>query len=188
VCCGGLWAAEARGGLAFGRRPIHEPLHQPDLQSFESDASLQAIELRALGAKVGATNLTPENVALQGLRFTVAFMLSFRGSPLGVISYVDPSGAPVLLCIIANHAPNAPTFAGSARRSRRTLEQAGPPRTRENDPSGVQKAALAQLCLSAYETRGKAWTTRVVFDSLARTLESGRAWRGVGSVKKLLHL
>jgi hypothetical protein len=33
--CGGLWAAEASGGLAFGRRPIHEPLHQPDLQSFE---------------------------------------------------------------------------------------------------------------------------------------------------------
>ena len=36
--------------------------------------------------------------------------------------------------------------------------------------------------------RGKAWTTRVVFDSLARALEWGRAWRGVGSVKKLLHL
>ena len=67
------------------------------------DASLQTIELGALGARVGATNLTPENVALQGLRFTVAFMLSFRGSPLGVIAYVDPSGAPVLLCIIANH-------------------------------------------------------------------------------------
>jgi anti-sigma factor RsiW len=72
------------------------------------DASLQAIELRALGASVGATNLTPENVALQGLRFTVAFMLSFRGSPLDVIAYVDPSGAPVLLYIIANHAPDAP--------------------------------------------------------------------------------
>jgi hypothetical protein len=28
---------------------------------------------------------------------------------------------------------------------------------------------------------------RVVFDSLA-WVESGRAWRGVGSVKKLLHL
>ena len=71
------------------------------------DASLEAIELSALGAKVGA-NLTPENVALPGLRFTVAFMLSFEGSPLGVIAYVDPSGAPVLLCIIANRAPDAP--------------------------------------------------------------------------------
>jgi anti-sigma factor RsiW len=71
------------------------------------DASLQAIELRALGARVGV-NLTPESVALPGLRFTVAFMLSHNGAPLGVIAYVDPSGAPVALCIIANDAPDAP--------------------------------------------------------------------------------
>jgi len=71
------------------------------------DASLQAIELGALGAKVGA-NLTPENIALPGLRFTVAFMLAYEGSPLGVIAYVDPSGAPVLLCIYANRAADAP--------------------------------------------------------------------------------
>src|SRR4029077_4818566 len=37
------------------------------------DAPLQAIELRALGARVGV-NLTPESVALPGLRFTVAFI------------------------------------------------------------------------------------------------------------------
>jgi anti-sigma factor RsiW len=71
------------------------------------DASLQAIELSALGAKVGV-NLTPESVALPGLRFTVAFMLSYNGAPLGVVAYVDPSGAPVALCILANHAPDAP--------------------------------------------------------------------------------
>jgi anti-sigma factor RsiW len=71
------------------------------------DASLQAIELRALGARVGV-NLTPESVALPGLRFTAAFMLSYNGAPLGVVAYVDPSGAPVLLCIIANDAPDAP--------------------------------------------------------------------------------
>ena len=71
------------------------------------DASLQAIELSALGAKVGA-DLTPENVALPGLQFAVAFMLAYEGSPLGVIAYVEPSGAPVLLCIIANHAPDSP--------------------------------------------------------------------------------
>ena len=71
------------------------------------DASLQAIELSALGAKVGA-NLTPENTALPGLRFAVAFMLAYEGSPLGVIAYVDPSGAPVLLCILADHAADAP--------------------------------------------------------------------------------
>jgi anti-sigma factor RsiW len=71
------------------------------------DAALQAAELSAVGAKVAA-NLTPENVALPGLRFTMAFMLSYGGSPLGVIAYVDPSGAPVLLCILANRAPDAP--------------------------------------------------------------------------------
>jgi anti-sigma factor RsiW len=71
------------------------------------DASLQATELSALGARVGV-NLTPESVALPGLRFTVAFMLSYNGAPFGVVAYVDPSGEPVLLCIIANDAPDAP--------------------------------------------------------------------------------
>ncbi len=70
------------------------------------DAPLQALELSALGAKVGA-NLTAENIALPDLRFTVAFMLAYEGSPLGVIAYVDPSGAPVLLCIFADKAPDA---------------------------------------------------------------------------------
>ncbi len=71
------------------------------------DAQLQAIELSALGARLGA-NLTPENVALPGLRFTTAFMLTYQGLPLGVIAYVDPSGAPVALCIFADQAPDAP--------------------------------------------------------------------------------
>jgi anti-sigma factor RsiW len=71
------------------------------------DAALQAAELSFVGSKVGA-NLTPENIALPGLRFAVAFMLSHEGHPLAVIAYVDPSGAPVLFCIHANHAPDAP--------------------------------------------------------------------------------
>jgi hypothetical protein len=33
-------------------------------------------------------------------------MLSYEGSPLAVIAYVDPSGAPVLLCILADNAPD----------------------------------------------------------------------------------
>jgi hypothetical protein len=49
------------------------------------DASAEATELRAIGARLGA-NLTPERVALPGLRFTVAFMLSFGRSPLGLIA------------------------------------------------------------------------------------------------------
>ena len=71
------------------------------------DASLQAIELSAVGARVGA-NLTPDKIALPDLRFTVAFMLSYQGLPLGVIAYVDHEGAPVLLCVIANKVPDAP--------------------------------------------------------------------------------
>jgi anti-sigma factor RsiW len=71
------------------------------------DAALQAAELSGVRARVGG-NLTPENVALPGLRFTTAFMLSHRGHPLAVIAYVDPSGAPVLLCVLANSAPDGP--------------------------------------------------------------------------------
>ena len=71
------------------------------------DAALQAVELSAMGARVGA-NLTPDKLALPGLRFTVAFMLSYEGLPLGAIAFVDPEGAPVLLCVYANHAPDAP--------------------------------------------------------------------------------
>ncbi len=70
------------------------------------DAALQALELSAVGARVGA-RLTPDTVTLPGLRFTVAFMLAFDGSPLAVIAYVDDQGAPVLLCVIDNHAPDA---------------------------------------------------------------------------------
>jgi anti-sigma factor RsiW len=71
------------------------------------DAPLQAIELSAVGARVGV-NLTPEGVELPGLRFTVAFMLSYKGSPLAAIAYVDAEGSPVMFCIIANEAPDAP--------------------------------------------------------------------------------
>jgi hypothetical protein len=74
---------------------------------FNPDAAMQAAELSHVGAKVG-TDLTPENVTLPGLRFTTAFMLSYGDSPLGVVAYVDPAGAPVLLCILVNDAPDAP--------------------------------------------------------------------------------
>ena len=70
------------------------------------DAALQALELSAVGARVGA-KLTPESVALPGLRFTVAFMLSYKSSPLAAIAFVDAQGEPVMLCVIDNHAPDA---------------------------------------------------------------------------------
>jgi anti-sigma factor RsiW len=82
------------------------------------DDSLQATELAAVGEKVGAS-LTPESIALPGLRFTVAFMLSYKGAPLAAIAYVDSKGEPVMLCIIANQAPDAPIR--SERRSELSL-------------------------------------------------------------------
>jgi anti-sigma factor RsiW len=75
------------------------------------DPALQAAELSAVGAKVGA-KLTPENIALPGLRFATAFMLSYDRVPLALIAYVEPSGAPVLLCILADQAPDAPLRSG----------------------------------------------------------------------------
>ena len=109
-----IWAASNSGlfdGREDWRTAIAEYTHLYTNETFSPlnpDAPQQAAELKAVGAMVGAS-LTPENVALPGLRFTSAFMLSYGGSPLGVIAYVDPSGAPVLLCILANGAPDAPT-------------------------------------------------------------------------------
>ena len=75
--------------------------------SLNPDASLQAKELAAVGAKVGV-RLAPESVSLQGLRFAAAFTLSHNGSPLGAVAEVDSAGEPVMICIIANHASDAP--------------------------------------------------------------------------------
>jgi anti-sigma factor RsiW len=108
-----VWVALSSGLFGEGRDWRKAVVGYANLYSnetfspFNPDASLQATELSALGARVGV-NLTPESVALPGLRFTVAFMLSYYGAPLGVVAYVDPSGEPVLLCIFANDAPDAP--------------------------------------------------------------------------------
>ena len=79
-------------------------------------------ELDAVG--VGA-KLTPEIVALPDLRFTVAFMLSFKGSPLGAIAYVDAQGSPLMFCIIANHGPDAPLWSERPVTSRSHPDRAG---------------------------------------------------------------
>jgi anti-sigma factor RsiW len=98
------------GGKEDWRTAITEYTHlytNETFSPFNPNPAMQAAELSGVGAKVGA-NLTPENIALPGLRFTTAFMLSYEGAPLGVIAYVDPSGTPVLLCILANNASDAP--------------------------------------------------------------------------------
>ena len=72
------------------------------------DPSILAKKLNAIGDKVG-TALTPDRVAIPGLRFKTTQMLSYDGAPLGEIAYVDAHGAPVLFCIIANGGADAPT-------------------------------------------------------------------------------
>lgn len=90
-----LWAASTLGlfdGREDWRTAIAEYTHLYTNETFsplKPDSAQQAAELKAVGAMVGAT-LTPENVALPGLRFTWAFMLSYGGSPMGVLAYVDP--------------------------------------------------------------------------------------------------
>jgi anti-sigma factor RsiW len=78
------------------------------LAPLNPDPSLQALELSALSAQVGV-ELTPDKVALPGLRFTTAFILSYDGSPLGEIGYVDDTDAPVVFCVIADGRADAPT-------------------------------------------------------------------------------
>src|SRR6202167_3556353 len=82
----GLLAAGAAAWVALSLGPLKERqdwrtavVDYTNMYSNETfsplkpDAQLQAIELSALGARLGA-DLTPENVALPGLRFTMAFM------------------------------------------------------------------------------------------------------------------
>jgi anti-sigma factor RsiW len=109
-----IWAASTFGlldGRENWRTAIAEYTHLYTNETFSPlnpDAAQQTAELKGVGAMVGA-NLTSENMALPGLRFTSAFMLSYGGSPMGVLAFVDPMGAPVLLCILANGAADAPT-------------------------------------------------------------------------------
>ncbi len=72
------------------------------------DPSIKEKKLNAFGRDVGTT-LTPENLAIPGLRFKTAQILAYDGSPLVEIAYVDGQGAPVLFCIIANGGADAPT-------------------------------------------------------------------------------
>ena len=112
-----LWAASSFGlfdGQEDWRTAITEYTHLYTNETFgplKPDVAQQAAELKVVDSAVG-TNLTPESIALPGLRFASAFMLSYEGSPMGVIAYVDPSGAPVLYCILANGASDAPTKSG----------------------------------------------------------------------------
>jgi anti-sigma factor RsiW len=110
----GLLAAGAAAWVALSFAPHEEredwraavveymDLYTNDTFAFDDmDPSIQAKKLSAIGDKVGTT-LTPDRVAIPGLHFETAQMLSYDGAPLGEIAYVDAKGAPVLFCIIAD--------------------------------------------------------------------------------------
>jgi anti-sigma factor RsiW len=107
------WVALSLGLLGEGEDWRMAVLEYAELYTNETfapihpDPPLQALELSGLSARVGV-ELTPEKLALPGLRFTTGFILSYDDSPLALIAYVDSNGAPVLFCIIANGASNAP--------------------------------------------------------------------------------
>ncbi len=115
----GLLAAGAAAWLAFGlpggddddgRSAVvaYMDLYTNETFAFPApDAETQGRELAAVGARVGVA-LTPQAVAAPGLEFKVAFILGYDGAPLGEIAYVDPTGEPVLLCVLAKAAPDAP--------------------------------------------------------------------------------
>ena len=104
----------AAGGPArdnsYWRTAIADYTHLYTNETFsplKPDGLQQAAELKAAGGVVGA-NLMPENVALPDLRFTSAFMLSWRltdGRPCLCRAFgcSDPA------CILANGAPDMPT-------------------------------------------------------------------------------
>jgi anti-sigma factor RsiW len=71
-----------------------------------ADPSVEAKKLNAVADKLGAI-LTPERVAIPGLRFKTARILSYDGAPLAEIAYVDAQNAPVLFCLLANGGADA---------------------------------------------------------------------------------
>jgi anti-sigma factor RsiW len=82
-------------------------LYTPDTFAlWNPDSAAQAKQLQAVSAKVGV-DLTPDKVAVPGLRYRTALNFSFEGEPLAEIAYTDAGGAPVLFCVIANGKPNA---------------------------------------------------------------------------------
>ena len=71
------------------------------------DGAVQAKQLQAVSAKVGV-DITPDKAAVPGLRYRTALNFAYDGAPLGAIAYTDATGAPALLCVIADGEPNAP--------------------------------------------------------------------------------
>jgi anti-sigma factor RsiW len=83
-------------------------LYTPDtFAPLNPDPATAALELRGVGDKVGVA-LTPQNTAVKGLRFRVAFNLAYAGAPLAEVGFTDPRGEPAAFCVIANGERTSP--------------------------------------------------------------------------------
>lgn len=102
--------ASANGQHEDWRQAVAEYMALYTSETFDTASGSQERELTAIGAKVGL-DLKPERIALASLQFKGAQILSFEGSPLGELAYVDSATGPVLFCIINNSEPNAPMIA-----------------------------------------------------------------------------
>ena len=112
----GLLLAGAASWVGFGARPEPETwrsavieymeLYTPDTFALLTpDSAMEAKQLQAVSARVGV-DLTPDKVAVAGLRYRAALNFSYEGDALAEIAYTDAGGAPVLFCAIADGKPD----------------------------------------------------------------------------------
>ena len=109
-----LWAASTLGlfdGREDWRTAIAEYTHLYTNETFsplKPDSAQQAAGAEG-GWRYGGRDPYARECGPARPAIHVGVILSYGGSPMGVLAYVDPLGAPVLLCILANGAPDAPT-------------------------------------------------------------------------------
>jgi anti-sigma factor RsiW len=116
----GLLAAGAVAWIAFSGAPSGERedwrstvAEYMELYTNETfalpnpDRAFLAKKLSVIAERVGVA-LTPESLAVPGLRLESADLLSYDGAPLGEIAYVDAHDSPVLFCVIANGGADTP--------------------------------------------------------------------------------
>jgi len=107
-----FWAGFGAGSRGEGdswRQAVVEYMELYTSDTFalaNPDSAVEARQLQAVEAKVGV-GLTPDKIAVPGLRYRVALNLSYDDAPLAEIAYTDAGGAPVLFCVTANGEPDA---------------------------------------------------------------------------------
>ena len=132
IAAAASWVMGSHGEQDDWRQAVvgYMELYTPDTFVLPNpDSAAEARQLQAVSAKIGV-DITPDKVAVPGLRYRTAFNLSYDGAPLAGIAYTHAGGAPVLFCVIANGELDAP------------------PRTipREGGPVGAGATCSSRIC------------------------------------------